>query len=234
MRHRIKIGETEYSSKKEALNHFKLILNSYEIGEDLRGTDLDDVLGLLETHPQVKEKIGVGIKTVRVSKLIKFNARGFELIRMDGSKEFFSYTKRINSPKNNFSRFSEACRQAIQSDLTKVKQDYFKKHAKGGQVKCQETNELAKYEELNIDHRQPNTFSIIVDRFIELNKLDLERMEYIQVSGAPNELADINLKRLFQEYHKEKANLRIMKKDLNLGRSFQAKNTRQKKDLTIE
>ena len=199
----------------------------------LNKNDFNEILNLLETHPRVKEKIGVGIDKVRISK-VQYNTKSFELVRKDGSTEFFSYTKRINSPKTNFTRFREACRQAIQNDLRNVKIAYFERYSKKGKVKCQETGELAKYEELNVDHRQPNTFSVIVDRFVELNKVDLERIEYFQIDGGPNELKDENLKQEFREYHKDKANLRIVKKDLNLGRSFQARVNRQKKDLIIK
>lgn len=233
MRKPIKIGEIEFATKKEALTHYKTILNSYDFGKELNTNDFNDIIDLLETHPSVKEKIGVGIEKVRVAK-VQYNTKSFELVRIDGSTEFFSYTKRINAPKTNFTKFREACRQAIQDDLRSVKLEYFKKYSKKGQVKCQESKELAKYEELNVDHRQPNTFSVIVDRFIELNNLGIEKIEYIQVAGGPNELKDDKLKQDFRKYHQDKANLRIVKKDLNLGRSFQARVNRQKKDLTIK
>jgi hypothetical protein len=229
----IEIGEIEFATKKDALTHYKTILNAYNFGEELTTSDFNDIMNLLETHPRVKEKIGVGIDTVRIAK-VQYNTKSFELVRIDGSTEFFSYTKRINAPKTNFTKFREACRQAIQDDLRSVKLDYFEKHSKKGQVKCQESNELAKYEELNVDHRQPNTFSVIVDRFIELNNLNIEKIEYTQVDGGPNELKDDKLKQEFRKYHQDKANLRIVKKDLNLGRSFQARVNRQKKDLTIK
>ena len=114
-----------------------------------------------------------------------------------------------------------------------MKQKYFDKFSVKGQVKCQETKELSKWDELNVDHRQPNTFSVIIDRFIELNKINIDKIEYIKIDGGPNELADNELKRKFIEYHKQKANLRIVRKDKNLGRSHQARIKRQKKDLTI-
>lgn len=233
MRKPIKIGEIEFATKKDALTHYKTILNAYNFGEELNTDDLNDILNLLETHPKVKEKIGIGIDKVRIAK-VQYNTKSFELVRIDGSTEFFSYTKRINAPKTNFTKFREACRQAIQDDLRNVKLDYFEKHSKKGQVKCQESNELAKYEELNVDHRQPNTFSVIVDRFVELNSINFKKIEYIQVDGGPNELKDNNLKQEFRKYHQDKANLRIVKNDLNLGRSFQARVNRQKKDLTIK
>ncbi|MDY0388580.1 MAG: DCL family protein [Methanolobus sp.] len=233
MRKPIKIGEIEFATKKDALTHYKTILNAYDFGEELNTDDFNDILSLLETHPRIKEKIGVGIEKVRVAK-VQYNTKSFELIRIDGSTEFFSYTKRINAPKTNFTKFREACRQAVQDDLRNVKLAYFEKHSKKGQVKCQESKELAKYDELNVDHRQPNTFSVIVDRFIELKNLDIEAIEYIQVDGGPNEIKEDKLKQEFRKYHQNKANLRIVKKDLNLGRSFQARISRQKKDLTIK
>lgn len=233
MRKPFKIGEIEFATKKDALTHYKTILNAYDFGEELTKNDFNDLMVLLEIHPRVKEKIGVGIDKVRIAK-VQYNTKSFELVRIDGSTEFFSYTKRINAPKTTFTKFREACRQAIQDDLRSVKLDYFDKNSKKGQVKCQESNELAKYEELNVDHRQPNTFSVIVDRFIELNNLDIEKVEYIQVDGGPNELKDYRLKQDFRKYHQAKATLRIVKKDLNLGRSFQARVNRQKKDLKIK
>lgn len=115
-----------------------------------------------------------------------------------------------------------------------VKQSYFDKFSKKGRVRCQETNEFLTWEELSVDHRQPNTFSVIVDRFVELKNLNLKKVEYILVSGGPNEIADNNLKANFIKYHKEKANLRIVSKQINLGRSYQARIKRQNKDLIIE
>jgi hypothetical protein len=131
------------------------------------------------------------------------------------------------------SKFRESCREAIQEDLRNVKLAYFKKLSKKGKVKCQETGLLLKWEDLVVDHRQPNTFSIIVDRFVELNQLNLEKIEYIEIVDGANEIADNELKEKFRKYHNEKANLRIVKKELNLGRSYQARVVRQKKDLII-
>jgi hypothetical protein len=222
----------KFATKKDAINHNKTILNSYEFGEYLNQDDLKDVLELLDTHPNVKEKIGSGIEKIKIAKL-KYNTKSFELIRTDGSTEYFSYTKRINAPKTNFTKFREACRQAIQDDLRNVKLGYFDRFSKKGKVKCQETGELLKWEDLSVDHRQPNTFSVIVDRFIELNNLNLCEIKYFQIGGDMDEIEDDELKEKFRQYHKDKANLRIVKKHLNLGRSFQARVTRQKKDLTV-
>jgi len=233
MRKPIEIGGNKFTFKKDALEFYKKILNSYEFGEILNSSDFDNVFGLIEIHPQKKEKIGCGIEYFRVGKA-KFKTKSFEIVRKDGSTEFLSYTKRINKPKDEFSRFRNACRQAIQNDLISVKQKYFKKNAIKSKVKCQESDEYLSYEELNVDHRQPNTFSVIVDRFIEIKNLNVNEIEYIQIEGGPNEIANENLKTEFREYHKEKANLRLVKRELNLSRAYQGRLAKTIKDLTIE
>ena len=68
---------------------------------------------------------------------------------------------------------------------------------------------------------------------MELNNINLSEVEYFQIGGDMDEIANNELKEKFRQYHKDKANLRVVKKNLNLGRSFQARVNRQTKDLTI-
>jgi hypothetical protein len=232
LRKQITIGLNSFSSKKDALEFYREILNSYEKNERLNSADFDNVYWIIEIHPQKVEKIGCGIDHFRVG-IARYNTKSFELVRTDGSTEFFSFTKRINKPKDDFSKFLSACRHAIQVDLRNVKQKYFKLNSTNGKAKCQETGETFIYEELNVDHRQPNTFSTIVDRFVELNRIELDKIEYILISGAPNELKDKKLELAFKKYHKEKANLRIVKKELNLSRAHQGRIRTTSKDIKI-
>ncbi len=96
----------------------------------------------------------------------------------DLTLEAFSYIKCINGEKPPLTIFSNTCRNVVQDDINKVKFQYFSENSKGGKVKCQESGDLCVWEELVIDHRQPNTFSVIVDRFIELNSIDIKSVEY--------------------------------------------------------
>ncbi len=115
-----------------------------------------------------------------------------------------------------------------------VKQKYFDKYSKKGKVKCQETGILSSWTELNVDHRKPNTLSIIIDRFIELNNIELKKVNYETGDDYKTVLSDKILENKFKDYHIEKANLRIVRKEKNLGRSHQGKVNKQKKDLRIE
>ncbi len=232
MKKQICIGKHQFNYKKDALLHFKNILNSYDYGETLRGSDLDDVVNLLKQHEKSQEKIGPGIKEIKVDE-VRYNTKCFHIVRVDSSTVVFSYTKCINGSSSPTTKFSKACRELIGNDLREVKLSYFKGRSKKGKVKCQETGELCLWEELNVDHRQPNTFSVIVDRFIEVNNIDLSAIEYIETIDNVYEFKNADISSAFKKYHKEKANLRIVKKDRNLGRSHQARIKRQKKDLIV-
>ncbi len=99
---------------------------------------------------------------------------------------------------------------------------------------CQESGIKSSWKELVVDHRQPNTFSMIVDRFIELVKIDLKLIEYITDDNNFFIFKDKELVKQFQEYHKEKAVLRVIRKELNLRRAHQGRVKQNGKDLKIK
>ena len=232
MRPLIEIGNNVFKFKKDALLYFKTKLNSYEFGETLNESDTRDVIALLK-YEKGKDKIGVGVKEIRIAK-VQYGTKCFEIVRKDLTTEFFSYVFCINGGRKPITKFSTACRNAIHNDLHNVKQKYFDKYSKKGNVKCQETGILSSWTELNVDHRQPNTLSVILDRFIELNNIDLKSIKYEKDANNKIVLSDKELERKFRDYHMEKANLRIVRKENNLGRSHQGRIKVQKKDLRIK
>lgn len=228
----LQIGRLNFKYKKDVIAHFKNILNSYNFKESLNKKDFNDVFNLLEIHPNAKKKIGAGIVDIKVNET-RYKTKCFNAIRVDSSCEIFSYIKCINGSLSPLTKFSKTCRDVISDDLRLVKLSFFKGNSKKGRVECQETGELSLWVELNVDHRQPNTFSVIVDRFIELHRIDLSSIEYIETMDNVYSFKDDDLSEKFRKYHKEKANLRLVRKDKNLGRSHLARNKRQKKDLRI-
>ncbi len=176
----------------------------------------------------------IDIVDIKVSK-VQFNTKCFEVFYSDLTSQYISYILLVNQPKYNpHGTFSIACRSIIQSDLIQVKQSYFKTNAVNGFVKCQETGQLSKWDDLAVDHRQPNTFSVIVDRFKEVFKIDVASIDY-QVNELNVMLfKDETLINNFKNYHKEKANLRIVKKENNLSRTGMARIKRTSKDLQIK
>lgn len=227
------IRDKIFKYKKDALAYFKTKLNSYDFGEVLNEEDTADVKALLLENKTRKDRIGCGIKEIRIGK-VQFGTKCFQIIRNDLTIDNFSYVYCINGDLKPFTKFSHACRNAIHKDLHDVKQKYFGQNSIKGKVKCQETGILSLWTELNVDHRQPNTLSIIIDRFIELYKIDLTTIKYETDKDNKSLLADKDLENKFIDYHMEKANLRIVRKEKNNGRAHQGRVKSQKKDLRID
>lgn len=260
MKKPIRIGQKEYKFKKDALAHYRAILNSYKFGQSLSDDDYNDLIDLynydcidgsvdieLSEEGQVETVNDLDISDskgfdedeflivdIKVSKA-QFNTKCFEVFFNDQTSSYISYLMIINNTHYTPDKyFLIACRASIHDDIRSVKQAYFDKHSIKGQVKCQETGMLSKWTELVVDHRQPNTFSIIVDRFKEVNKIDLDVIEY--TSNDQNQLVfqDSNLMESFKKYHQEKANLRIVRTECNSIRTGMARIKRSTKDLTIK
>ncbi len=230
----MRIGNKDFNNKNEALNYYKEILNSYRFGEALNEKDKEEVIELLSIRPDFETKFCNGIKEIKVDKIPKYNSKAFFVLDNNSELEVFSYIKCINGSKPPLTKFSSTCRDIVQDDINNVKLQYFKDNSQKGKVKCQETGEQCKWEDLVIDHRQPNTFSVIVDRFIEVNHIDILTIEYINLFDGVYRFKDEVLCQKFREYHKEKANLRIVTKSKNSGRAYQGRVKKQKKDLEIK
>lgn len=241
MRKPIIIGNHSFKTKKEALLFFREILNKYSFGAILNEVDKNAILDLIVYDESFEKETDIiygknqvfFISEIKIGKA-QYNTKCFEIVWNDGLKEFISYTQIINRHQNSDKfYFVKSCRNIIQDDLRNVKQKYFDKFSVKGMVKCQESEEILKWEDLVVDHRQPNTFSVIVDRFIEVNNIIIENIQYEEVDNVLF-FKDDKMNLDFREYHKNRAILRIVKKELNSSRSQYAKLKIFKNDLKIE
>ncbi|HQZ25714.1 MAG TPA: hypothetical protein PLD18_10475 [Flavobacterium sp.] len=262
MRKPFKIGQKEYKFKKDAIMHYRAILNSYDFGESLNDCDFDDVIDLLDyeffnylaelesTDDSIVEdgdmeederninaksiEDEVSIDDIKVAR-VQFNTKCFEIFYSDKTSLYISYLMIINNTKYTPEKlFYVACRNSIHNDIKSVKQAYFDTNSVKGQVKCQETGLLSKWTELAVDHRQPNTFSVIVDRFKEVNRIELDIIEYTSNDQNHIIFKDDNRTQKFRKYHMEKASLRVVRTECNSSRTGLARIKRTSKDLTIK
>lgn len=261
MRKPFKIGQKEYKFKKDAITHYRTILNSYDFGQSLNDSDFDDIIDLLDyeyfnslaetetNEDNIEEELNdeieinninenneveISIEDIQVAR-VQFNTKCFEIFYSDKTSQYISYLMIINNTKYTPEKlFYVACRNSIHNDIKAVKQEYFDKNSTKGQVKCQETNILSNWNELAVDHRQPNTFSIIIDRFKEVNKFELDTIEYTSNDQNHIIFKNDNLTEQFRKYHMEKASLRIVRKECNSSRTGLARIKRTSKDLTIK
>ncbi|MCX2739632.1 DUF3223 domain-containing protein [Pontibacter anaerobius] len=258
MRKALIIGNKKYKCKKDAIAHYKGILNSYNYGESLSKDDFEDILDLLyydylnyltenenlaeanqeeiDNNSNFTESSNeeIVIEDIKVSR-VQFNTKCFEVFYSDRTSLYISYLMLINNKGYSQERlFYVACRNAVHQDIRSVKQAYFDSNSVKGQVKCQETDELSTWTELVVDHRQPNTFSIIVDRFKEVKNINHDVIEY--TSNEQNHIIfkDETLIKDFREYHKNKSVLRVVRRECNSSRTGMARVGKSSRDLTIQ
>jgi hypothetical protein len=228
------IGSRHFEYQKDAIEYYRKVLERYGIGDSLIDEDFDEVYELLRNHPDAVGKIGGGVEDIFVSG-DGYGKQCFHVRRAGGSTENFSLHKSVKGEPSDFTKFCSACRKEVEEEMRKVRDDYFSK-TNGDRkqtAKCQATGEPITYEDAQVDHRQPNTFSVIVDRFIEINQLDLASIQYDTSEQYGRLLCDRQLAEKFRQYHRAKATLRVVARDVNLRRSHMARVQRQKKDITL-
>lgn len=142
----------------------------------------------------------------------------FSFLHKSNGMNYFSYILAINGPTSDAKRFSRACRNIVSSRLREYKISRFSNKP----VRCAITNRIVEWEECQVDHKAPLTFSVIVKSFIVANRIDVSSVAYagdITVEAFLNQdLAD-----KFNEFHQKMAVLRIISTKQNQKLSGQAR-----------
>jgi hypothetical protein len=228
------IGELQFSSKGEARTHFSEILNKYPLDSELSDSDFDDIVSLLLCHPKADEKVGSGVKSIKIGQGFYSSNRCFHVIRTDGSVEDFSIAKCIDGDHSPFYKFCIACRRAVEADLRAMKVKYFEENGdRESKVVCPITKEKISFNEAHIDHREPFTFSSIVHFFIKANTINPIEVEYLTEGKYGNEFKDNALAEKFRIWHSENAKLRIVTGKRNLAKSHLGRVTNTKADKML-
>lgn len=215
----IQLGHLSFAKQGDAVAYFSALLNRLSLGASLSGSDYADVEALLSGHPRAQEKIGTGIISLVVD-AAEMGGRCFHVVRQDGSRENFSIKKCIAGDPPPFTAFSAACRHAVESDLITFKKNYFAQHQNAkGEVKCPETKNWISAEDAHVDHRSPQSFSVIVKFFVDAKSIDLSQVAYKREGLYGAELADQSLQDEFRAWHTKTAVLRIIEASRNLAKS---------------
>jgi hypothetical protein len=91
------IDTRSFKKTGDARAFFSAMLNSYRPGERVSDTDAADLAALLKRHTEYATKIGGGIDHFGVMENIH-DTQSFEIIRVDGTRDDFSYVHCI-TPK---------------------------------------------------------------------------------------------------------------------------------------
>lgn len=217
----IEIGDKIFKTKKAAEDYIRSILYKYELGESLAGEDLIFICSVLELHPDKDEKIGVGLKSIIVEKETTYNKTAhFSVVRVDNSKEDFSFKKCINLSLNDpIKLFQSSARRAVVDQILSFRDNEFlQKKDMNGNMACAITGVLISKNTSHVDHVPPKTFKSIVLDFIAINSIDVKDSLFTEAPGGIGRVfVDDNIKNSFADYHRRVAKLRVVSPFGNLS-----------------
>jgi uncharacterized protein DUF3223 len=212
------IGELSFATIAEALEYFGAMLNRYELGDFVDDADTRALLALAERHPNYEQKRGVGILGFMVERA-GYNARGFHIIRTDGTSTDFSYRKCLET-RTPTALFIGALRTEVQDDILEAKRQYFADHADAEGRSCRLTGARTTIDESHADHAPPYTFQILADTFLAAREIvpDIALLTPPADNQLGRRLLDRELAADWRVYHHWWADIRVVAKSAHSAR----------------
>jgi hypothetical protein len=208
----VKLPSIEFPTKTKAKEFFKKMLSKYDDHEVISPEDhlyLDELILL---HSEADDKIGMGIKRFFKAPSPEHPTSCFHLERLDGVETDFSYIDCISNTKPTLAQyFYRACRQSVYECLIQQKNELFE----NGPVFCCKTNEPVTRESSEYRHTEPR-FIELIREFITTENIIIKKEMFVDDDDLQytTRFIDKLLESKFIEFHQQKANLNIFKKDL--------------------
>jgi hypothetical protein len=235
---KIEVGPLSFSTKRAAIEHFRLMLHRYDLSERVSEQDAIELRWLLDRHHERERKVGCGIDYFVVRRNPEYpTQRGFFIVRLDDSETDFSYLKCIDGgAPDPMSEAKQAMRAEVRDDIRQAKQKYFNEHAdEHGQVKCPLSGKLITIEEADADHAPPRTFDTLALAFLEARSIKAD-VTFVTPSAdnqyAPK-MADRELGAAWRAYHHKLAAIRVVARGENLARGHESKVKKADRQLEL-
>lgn len=232
----VQIGELRFDSTGAAEEHFRQMLYRYGVGTRIPAPDATELSWLLERHPEVKDKVGVGVDHFSVRNAI-YGTKCFEVARTDGVATDFSFGSCVNGkPPGPMSEAIAALRAEVTEDILRKKRDWFRDHGDAdGKVACIITGGRISIEDAHADHAPPRTFGTLAVTF--LTARGLQPGADLITPPADNQyqplLRDRDLADAWRKYHHELAVIRVVAKNANLTTGHQGKVRKKDRQLRM-
>ena len=177
---------------------------------NLSDSDMEFLKEVFLCHPNSKQKIGCGIKTIFVKKS-EYGNNCFWIKRLDDSETDISYMKCLNK-SNDIDSIKKACRTAIWPVIRD-----FKDSIDFTDFTCPFTGEIVTSKNVHIDHYDLK-FSELFNVWIKNYELkDLIKAINVSKDGDTTVyFIDENIKNDFIKYHNDNTHLRAVSKKANL------------------
>lgn len=220
------LNNKTFKTKEKLSNYISYILNNAKINSLLEGEYKEDIIILINYHPEASNKIGAGIKEIRVERhtdKVTNKYPHFHIYRVDGTNEDFSYKKcirnigtptRRNRIPGNLIDIKNAARYEVRDFVYEFKLKAFgiKRY-----LKCPILNINTSRKTCHVDHISPLTFDQLLFNFINKYNIDMNEIKVKNKDGIIRELEDRDLAEMWINYHNTNAQLRVLHKAANLA-----------------
>jgi hypothetical protein len=206
-----------FKTKKDVITRIQEILHSKE--SVIHGQDYLFLYDIFMLHPDIDNKIGVGIKQIesRINKEYP-KTKCFWIVRNDGTETDISFMKCLTDIKTE-SLVLKAFRVEISEQIESFKKNFFDSNGNNVYL-CPLTNEVVHRWDCHVDHISPKTFLNLVNEFCLKHELTLGEIA-VYGSGVDGNilktLADRNIANLWKDFHSQNAILRVLSKRGNLS-----------------
>lgn len=202
------VGMQVFRTKQAVTEAIKTMLARYGVGAIVRPEDEAVMLDLLQHHPHAQEKIGVGIKRLRIQEPPGYpGQRCFWIERTDGSRIDFSYRQCVQ-PASPWIDLTQAMRVAIAPQIVERKTRVFGDRER---VQCPVTDVRCTWDQMHVDHRPPLTFARLMQDFLLSEGLGPEQIDLDEApDGIGSVLANDDWSQEWQTYHAMFADLWVI------------------------
>jgi hypothetical protein len=202
------LGMQVFRTKQAVTEAIKGMLAGYPVGSIVRPNDEAVLLDLLQHHPHAHEKIGVGIKRLRIQEPPGYpGQRCFWIERTDGSRIDFSYRQCLQ-PASPWIDLTSAMRLAIAPQIVERKTRVFGSREV---VQCPITDVRCTWEQMHVDHRPPLTFAKLMQDFLLSEGLGPDQIDLEEApDGIGSVLANADWSQEWQAYHAMFADLWVI------------------------
>jgi hypothetical protein len=207
-----KLFNTEFKTKTEIKAYCKDLLETTPEGNHLYGEPLGVIIELVG-HRAAGKKLIKQIKSIFIDRNHIGRSKAFFIQYLDDSINDFSYIKAIRDMSltpdytpdaDLISNFKSAMRAEIMRQIIEYKNRQFGLNP--DQV-CSITGKPVSWSDVHVDH-YPQAFNDILWAFCKEQRLYISEVKIIDL-GQYYELGIFELKKSWQKYHKDKANLRL-------------------------
>jgi hypothetical protein len=206
------IGDKEFPTKSSAEAYIRQVLARWKGQPFISGDDAQFVESLLALHPRQQLIIDCGLKHIKVQEIDNGYLR-FLAVRIDSSIRDFSWRNCL-SPKSQRSQVMSICRSVVDPQIIAFRNDFWRNRKTAD---CPITSEPMTIRDSDVDHAPPNTFVVLVEKWLRVVRSDFELIEIEYRSGYEERsmFAERWLEGDWSEYHMQLAELRVVSRTAN-------------------